>query len=136
MQFIWQCNQCTEESWSGSAHYQPYRRLWSSKPLWLDFIFIWNYQKISNGKPTNDSELTIVKVVNSKLEKRKIHLEKTQAKSEQYGRRNNAEFSNIPNDIPDNWLENKVILICRESSVEVDQNDIEGCHRLLISRYI
>lgn len=28
-----------------------------------------------------------------------------------------------------------MIKICRESSVEVDRNDIEGCHRLLVSRY-
>ena len=45
------------------------------------------------------------------------------------------EFSNIPNDIPDNQLEDKVIEICRESGVEVDQNEIEGCHRLHASRY-
>ena len=64
-----------------------------------------------------------------------IDLEKKQAKSEQYSRRNNVEFSNIPNDIPDNQLEDKVIKICRESGVEVNQNDIEGCHRLPASRY-
>ena len=44
------------------------------------------------------------------------------------------EFSNIPNDIPDNQLEDKVIGICRESGVEV-KNDIEGCHHLPASRY-
>ena len=48
---------------------------------------------------------------------------------------NNVEFSNFPNDIPDNQLESKIIKICRESGVEVDHNDIEGCHRLPISRY-
>ena len=45
------------------------------------------------------------------------------------------EFSNIPNDIPDNQLENKVMQICRELGAEVDQNDTEGCHRLPVSRY-
>ena len=35
------------------------------------------------------------------------------------------EFSNIPNDIADNQLEDKVKQICRELGVEVDQNDIE-----------
>ena len=82
-----------------------------------------------------NSELAIVKVVNSKLEKRVIDLEKKQAKSEQYSRRNNVEFSDIPNDIPDNQLEDKIIEICRESGVEVDENDIEGCHRFPASRY-
>ena len=45
------------------------------------------------------------------------------------------EFSYIPNDIPDNQLKDKVIKICRESGVEVNQNDIEGCHCLPASRY-
>ena len=74
-------------------------------------------------------------MVNSKLEKRVIDLEKNQAKSEQYSRKNNVEFSNTPNDIRDNQLEDKVIEICCESGVEVDQNDIEGCHHLPASRY-
>ena len=74
-------------------------------------------------------------MVNSKLEKRVVDLEKNQAKLEQYSRRNNVEFSNVPNDILDNQLEDKAIEICRELGVEVDQNDIEGCHRLPASRY-
>ena len=45
------------------------------------------------------------------------------------------EFSNIPNDILDNQLEDKVIQICCESGVEVNQNNIEGCHHLPASRY-
>ena len=65
--------------------------------------------KLATANQQINSELAIVKVVNSKLEKRVIDLEKNQAKSEQYNRRNNVEFSNIPNDIPDNQLEDKVI---------------------------
>ena len=80
-----------------------------------------------------NSELAIVKVVNSKLEKRVIDLEKNQAMSEQSSRR--MELSNIPNHIPDNQLESKVIQICCQSRVEADRNDIEGCHRLPVSRY-
>ena len=45
------------------------------------------------------------------------------------------EFINIPNDIPDNQLESKFIQNCRKSGVEIDHNDIEGCHRLPVSRY-
>ena len=44
------------------------------------------------------------------------------------------EFSNIPNDIPDNQLESKEIQIC-DSGVKVDHNDIEGCSYLPVSRY-
>ena len=74
-------------------------------------------------------------MVNSELEKRVIDLEKNLAKLKQYSRRKNVEFSNILNDILDNQLEDKVIQICRETGVEVNQNDIEGCHRLPASRY-
>ena len=71
--------------------------------------------KLATVKQQINSKLAIVKVVNSKLEKSVIDLEKKQAKSEKYSRRNNAEFSNSPNDIPDNQLEDKVTEICRES---------------------
>ena len=60
---------------------------------------------------------------------------RNQAKSEQYSRRNNVEFSNIPNDIVNNQWEDKIIQICRKSGVKVDQNDIESCHHLPVSRY-
>ena len=38
------------------------------------------------------------------------------------------------NTIPDNDLENTVISICRDSGVEIDPKDIEGCHRHSLSR--
>ena len=59
-----------------------------------------------------------------------IDLEKNQAKWEQY-----VEFSNIPNATPDNQLEGKVIEVWRDSGVEVDHNDIEGCHRVPVLRH-
>ena len=80
------------------------------------------------------SDITIVKNVNRKLEDKIVYLEKNQAKGEQYSRRNNVEIPGIPNSIPDNDLENTVISICRDSGVEIDPKDIEGCHRLPLSR--
>ena len=80
------------------------------------------------------SDIEIVKNVNRKLEDKIVYLEKNQAKAEQYSRRNNVEISGIPNTIPDNDLENTVISICRDSGVEIDSKDIEGCHRLPLSR--
>ena len=91
--------------------------------------------KLGTANEEISSELAIVKVVNSKLEKRVIDLEKNQAKLEQYSGRNNVGFSKIPNDIPDNQLEGKVIQICCELGLEVDQDDIEGCHCFPASRY-
>ena len=93
---------------------------------------------ISQLHSTNEkirSELAVVKNVNTKLEERIICLEKNQAKSEQYSRRNNIELSGIPNDIPENNLEKVVIDICHDSSLEIEPKDIEGCHRLPVSRY-
>ena len=48
---------------------------------------------------------------------------------------NTVEFSNIPNDIPDNQLKSKEIQICCDSGVKVDHNDIEGCSYLPVSIY-
>ena len=70
--------------------------------------------KLATANQQINSKLAIVKMVNSKLEKRMTDLEKNQAKPEQYSRRNNVEFSNIPNDIPNSQLESKIIEICRE----------------------
>ena len=91
--------------------------------------------KLATAKQQINSELAIVKKINNKLEKRVIVLGKNQAKSEQYSRRNNVEFSNIPNDIPDNQLENKVVQIFCGSDMEVEHSDIEGCCRLPVSGY-
>ena len=77
----------------------------------------------------------VVKNVNAKLEERIISLEKSQAKSEQYSRRNYIELSGIPNDIPENNLEKVLIDICHDSDVEVEPKDIEGFHRLPVSRF-
>ena len=93
---------------------------------------------ISQLQSTNEkiaSDLLIVKNVNAKLEERIISLEKSQAMSEQYSRRNNIELSGIPNDTAEDNLEKVVIDICHDSDVEIEPKDIEGCHRLPVSRY-
>ena len=87
---------------------------------------------LENRKLT--SELVNTKNVNSRLEERIINLEKNQAKGEQYSRRNNVELSSIPNSICDEDLENTVINISKESRINMDARDIEGCHRLPLSR--
>ena len=81
------------------------------------------------------SELAVVKNVNTRLEEWAISLEKNQAKSEQYSRRNNTDLSGIPNDLPENNLEKVVINICHDSGLETEPKDIEGCNHLPVSRY-
>ena len=80
------------------------------------------------------SELVIVKNVNVDLGNRVTNLEKLQAKAEQYNRRNNVEISGIPNEIPDEGLENNAIMICKNSNIIINPADIEGCHRLPLRR--
>ena len=65
-----------------------------------------------------------------------INLGKNQAKGEQYCRRNNVELSGILNSICDADLENTVINICKESGIDVDARNIQGCHQLHLSRNI
>ena len=67
------------------------------------------------------------------LQKGVTEIEKSQAKVEQYSRRNNVEISGIPHEILNN-LEDKVIDICKDAGIEIGHMDIEGCHRLPLSR--
>ena len=75
-------------------------------------------------------ELLIVRNVNQNLQNRIINLEEQQSKSEKYNRRNNVEISGISNDVSDQNLEQ----ICKDSGIEVNPLDIEGCHRLPLGR--
>ena len=90
--------------------------------------------QISTENRKLTSELVIIKNVNSRLEERIINLEKNQAKGEQNSRRNNVELSGILNSICDEDLENTTINICKESGIDADTRDIEGCHQLPLSR--
>ena len=90
--------------------------------------------QISLGNRKLTSELVITENVNSRLEKRIINFKKNQAKGKQYSRRNDLELSSIPSSICDEDLENTVINIYKESGIDVNARDIEGCHQLPFSR--
>ena len=75
-----------------------------------------------------------MKNVKNKLEEKIVYLEKKSGKGGQYSCRNNVEISGIPNSIPDKDLKNTAISICKDSGVEIDPDNIEGCHRLPLSR--
>ena len=49
---------------------------------------------------------------------------------EQYCRRNNIGVSGIPKSIGDIKLECSVIKIMKVIDIEVDEHDIEACHRI------
>ena len=80
------------------------------------------------------SELAITQNVNNRLEEKIINSEKNKVKGEQYSCRNNVGLSGMPSSIPDEDLENMVIKICKESGIDVEARDIEGCHGLPLSK--
>ena len=93
-----------------------------------------NLAKLMQSNEKLSSQYIVVRKVNTLLEKRVIELEKSQAKTEQYSRKNNVEISGIPHETLDNILEDKVIDICKDAGIEMDHMDIEGYHRLPLSR--
>ena len=60
-----------------------------------------NLAKLMESNEKLSSQFIIVKKVNALLEKRVKELEKSQAKAEQYSRRNNVETPGIPHEILD-----------------------------------
>ena len=80
-------------------------------------------EKLSNR--CNDLE-----IVNNRLVKRVINMERSHWQGVQYSRRNNLEFVGIPADVSQEELEGSVIKILRSIEVEVQPEDIEACHRL------
>ena len=93
-----------------------------------------NVDRLVTANEKLNSELLIARNVNQNLQNRIINLEKQQSKSEQYNRRNNVEISGISNEVSDRNLEQTVIGICKDSGIEVNPLDIEGCHRLPLGR--
>ena len=63
-----------------------------------------------------------------KLENRVAILESNHNDLAQYGRRNNVVLSGIPDNVPDNNLENTVISVLSDIDVQVEPRDIEACH--------
>ena len=68
------------------------------------------------------------------LENKILTLESEYNSLEQYGRRNNIEITGIPDSVPDQNLEEKVVDILNEVSVNVSPKDIETCHRVGVSK--
>ena len=95
-----------------------------------------NVDRLVTANEKLNSEMLIVRNVNRNLQSRIINLEKQQSKSEQYNRRNNVEISGISNGVSDQNLEQTVIGICKDSGIEVNPLDIEGCQCLPLGRNI
>ena len=68
------------------------------------------------------------------LENKILTLESEHNSLKQCGRRNNTEITGIPDNVPDQILEEKVVDILNETSVDVSPKDIEVCHRVGVSK--
>ena len=66
---------------------------------------------------------------NAKLKSRLEVLENRFNHSEQYGRHINNKVSGVPDSIGDNELQCSVIKIMKAIDIEVDDREIEACHR-------
>ena len=62
------------------------------------------------------------------LENKILTLESEHHSLEQYGQRNNIEITEIPDSVPDQNLEEKVVDSLNEITVNVSPKDIEVCH--------
>ena len=93
-----------------------------------------NEDRLVPGNEKLNNELLIVRNVNQNLENRILNLKKQQSRSEQYSRGKNVEITRISNEASDQNLEETVIGICKDSGIEVNSSDIEGCHRLPLGR--
>ena len=93
-----------------------------------------NLMKLMESNEKLSIQFSVVKKVNTLLEKHATKLEKRQAKADQYSRTNNVEISGIPHEILDNNLEYKVIDICKDAGIKIEHMDIEGSHWLPLKR--
>ena len=64
------------------------------------------------------------------LEEKIIELDISRNKLDQYTRRKNIEIQGIPATMSDDHLEDKLLEICKPMNLTVENNDIEGCHRI------
>ena len=65
----------------------------------------------------------------STLENKVITLEQNLNSLGQYGRRKNLVLSGIPENIPDNQLENTVASILSDIGINIQSEEVEACHR-------
>ena len=101
-------------------------RFWWSR-YWVIKLERCNYQKPSRRERASQKKVNV-------LENKVLTLESEHNSLEQYGRRNNIQITGIPNNVPDQNLEEKVVDILNEISVDVSPKDIEACHRVGVSK--
>ena len=80
-----------------------------------------------------ESEINIVKKVNTLLNERVIGRERQCWANAQYSRRECLEVAGIPRDVSNENLEWKVLEVFSKVGCEIFSRDIDACHRLTIN---
>ena len=107
--------------------------LLTRKALAKDFARILTDQ-MSELKAENAALQDKVKKLENQIKNNQIEYQTDINRLEQYGRRSNIEIAGIPDDVPIEKLESKVIEILNEIDVDVNPKEIEACHRLQQNR--
>ena len=77
-----------------------------------------------------EADIAVVKIVNDRLVERIVKTEKQFWENAQYSRRDTLEIVGIPGSIDNSVLEETVRGIFGKIGVQVDERDIQACHRL------
>ena len=79
-----------------------------------------------------DSEINIVKQVNTLLNKRVIYMERQCWANAHYSRRECLEVTGIPRHLSNKNLESKVLEVFSKVGCEILSRNIEACHSLIV----
>ena len=77
-----------------------------------------------------EADIAVVKIVNDRLVERIVKTERQCWENAQYSRRDTLEIVGVPGSIDNSVLEETVRGIFKKIGVEVDERDIQACHRL------
>ena len=77
-----------------------------------------------------EADIAVVKTVNDRLVERVIKTERQCWENAQYSRRDTLEIVGIPNSVGNSVLEETVRDVFKKIGVEIDERDVQACHRL------
>ena len=77
-----------------------------------------------------EADIAAVKTVNDRLVERVIKTERQCWENAQYSRRDTLEIVGIPNSVGNSVLEETVRDVFKKIGVEIDERDVQACHRL------
>ena len=77
-----------------------------------------------------EADIAVVKTVNDRLVERVIKTERQCWENAQYSRRDTLEIVGIPNSVGNSVLEETVRGVFKKIGVEIDERDVQACHRL------